>query len=141
MRGWVNSFTNGPDRAKAKYVLKLSRLRAARFIRIISGHNSLFYFRHKIDAEINPCCRFCNEEDETFYHLLNDCPRFSTNRREILYNKQVSNNHKWSVQELIEFSLLPGVDNALQGDTSLRWYDATNNNSGQSSAEEASGIG
>ena len=133
-------FYHGPDKIKAKYVLKLSRLRLARFIRIISGHNSLFYFRNKIDKEISPICRFCNEEDETFIHLLNECPRFTVKRREILYNREVSNNHKWSIQELIEFSFLPGVDNALQGDTSLRWYGEHSKNSSQSSLEEANGI-
>ena len=54
-----------PDSAKAKYVLKLSRTDLARFIPLISGHNSLFYFRSKIDAEVNPSCRFCMEAPDT----------------------------------------------------------------------------
>ena len=29
-------------------------------------------------------CRFCEEEDETFAQLLNECPCFNTYRREIL---------------------------------------------------------
>ena len=38
-------FYYGPDSAKAKYVIKLSREKLARFVRIISGHNSLFLFQ------------------------------------------------------------------------------------------------
>ena len=63
-----------PDSAKAKYVLKLSQTDLARFIPLISGHNSLFYFRSKIDAEVNPSCRFCMEAPDTFMHFVNDCP-------------------------------------------------------------------
>ena len=77
-------FYNGPDKNKAKYVCKLSRARLARFIRIISGHNSLFYFRSRIDPEIKPTCRFCLEDHETFDHLVNHCPRFNSYRREYL---------------------------------------------------------
>ena len=60
-------FYNGPDSIKAGYVMKLSRLQLARFIRIISGHNSLFYFRSKVDPDIKPTCRFCLEEDCLLY--------------------------------------------------------------------------
>ena len=75
-------FYEGPDKKRAKYVCKLARMSLARFVRIISGHNSLFYFRSKVDKEISPICRFCLEADESFEHLINDCPRFNTYRRE-----------------------------------------------------------
>ena len=91
--------------------------------------------------DINPVCRFCLEQNETFEHLLNECPRFITHRREFFNNIPIINDHKWSVQKLIEFSYLPGIDDALQGDTSLRWYGDQENGSSQSSADEPSGIG
>ena len=52
-----------PDKNQAKYVLKLGRLEMSRFIKIITGHNGLFYFKHKVDPIINPVCRFCLEAD------------------------------------------------------------------------------
>ena len=121
-------------------MLKLPRLKLARFIRIISGHNSLFYFRSKVDNEINPQCRFCLEEDETFDHLLNACPRFNSARREIFQGDLIINNHEWSIQKLIDFSFLPGIDQALQGDTSLRWYGLQDGDSSYSE-DEPTGIG
>ena len=87
-------FYKGPDKCKAKYVLKLSRKKLARFVRIISGHNSLFYFRNKVDNEVNANCRFCLEEDETFRHLINDCPRFIIHRRDKLQNQYITNDHR-----------------------------------------------
>ena len=89
-------FYNGPDKNKAKYVCKLARARMARFIRVVSGHNSLFYFRNKIDADIKPTCRFCLEADETFEHIVNDCPRFYTFRREYFYDTKIINDHAWN---------------------------------------------
>ena len=116
------SFYHGPDSCKAKYVLKLSRAHLARFIRIISGHNSLFYFRSKVDSEISPICRFCNEEDETFLHLVNDCPRFLLDRRDKFLDQLICNDHMWSVQTLLDFSFLPGINDALEGDTRIELY-------------------
>ena len=98
--------------------MKLSRAQLARFVRIISGHNSLFYFRSKIDEE----CRFCREDNETFEHFANTCPRFIQFRRDTLYNQLITNDHMWSVQMLIVFSYLPGINDALEGDTRLNLH-------------------
>ena len=77
-------FYHGPDPQKAKYVIKLSWAKLARFIRLISGHNSLFYFRHLVDNDINSQCRFCLEENETFEHLVNDCTCYLVGRQDEL---------------------------------------------------------
>lgn len=110
------SFYNGPDRPKAKHVLALSRAKLGIFVRIISGHNSLLYFRSKIDPDVDPKCRFCGQENEEFLHLINDCPRFIIFRRDKLQNIPISNDHLWSISKLIAFSMLPGVSQALEGD-------------------------
>ena len=115
-------FYAGPDEAKAKHVIKLSRSTLSRFVRIISGHNSLFYFRHIVDNEVNPQCRFCLEADETFSHLVNDYPRFIIPRREKFLNQYISNDHMWSVQTLLDFSSLPGINDALEGDTRIELF-------------------
>ena len=70
----AKEFYRGPDSNKAKYVYKLSRMELSRYLRIIAGHNGLFYFCSKVDQEISPFCRFCNEKQETFLHYINDCP-------------------------------------------------------------------
>ena len=85
-------FYHGPDKNKAKMVMKLPRLQLARFMRIISGHNSLFYFKHKIDPEISPLCRFCLQGNETFDHLARDCPCFRINQCDFFYDNILSND-------------------------------------------------
>ena len=134
-------FYKRPDKIKAKYVCKLSRARLARFIRIISGHNSLFYFRSKVDPDIRPTCRFCLENIETFDHLINDCPRFNTYRREFFYDIKIQNDHEWNIQTLIDFSYLPGINHALEGDTDLGWYGEGNWDHEAGSLSDSEGVG
>ena len=115
-------FYKTPDSNQAKYVLKLGRIEMSRFVKIITGHNGLFYFRNKIDKEINPQCRFCLKETETFIHILTDCPRFRTTRQEIFSDTDLKSNIKWSVRDLLLFSTSGGIKEALDGDTSIGMF-------------------
>ena len=108
-------FYAGPDANKAKRVYKLKRNKLARFVRIISGHNSLSYFRSKVDNEVDPKCQFCECEDETFIHFVSECPRLRSYQTEKFQNDIISNDHMWSVDALISFSQLPGINEALEG--------------------------
>ena len=137
-------FYGKPEKNKARYVYKLNRVKLGRFIRIITGHNSLFYFRNQIDNEINSVCRFCLQEDETFVHFVTTCPRFNEKRNEIFLDKLISDNLEWKVDELLRFSEITGVNDALEGDTSLRWFDLdtrSEENTGSNTEEDEEGIG
>ena len=115
-------FYSYPCKIKAKYIYKLNRMEAGRLVRLISGHNSLFYFRNKVDKEINPECRFCLLEAETFFHLVNECPRFRSARTDIFQDKLISDDQEWSIDKILLFSNLTGIREALDGDTGLNWY-------------------
>ena len=130
-------FYYGPDKLRAKQVLALSRGKLSRFIRIISGHNSLFYFRSLVDPDISPTCRFCLETDETFFHIINECPRFISARRDILRNEPVGDDHQWTVSDLLSFSFLPGVNDALEGDTRLELFGRSLDDSGADSDSDS----
>ena len=65
---------------------------------------------------ISELCRFCEEEDETFAHLLNECPCFISVRRDILKNISIINTIKWKQKILIAFSNLEPIDEALRVD-------------------------
>ena len=52
-------FYRKPDSNLAQKVLSLSRCELGRFLRLVSGHNGLFYFKSVIDGEISATCRFC----------------------------------------------------------------------------------
>ena len=115
-------FLPGPDSNKSKYLLKLSRAELGRILRLISGHNGLFYFKHKIDPEISPSCRFCREDDETFYHLATNCPSFHLTQREVFKDKYPIMSGDWNVRDVLRFSYIPAVNDAIEGDTQLRLH-------------------
>ena len=107
-------FLPQPDKNKSKQLMALSRGQMRRLIELITGHNNLNYFQSKIYPEdVSPLCRFCEEEDESFEHLLNECPCFLIARREILQNRLVYRSNDWSYQQLLEFSYIPSIEDAL----------------------------
>ena len=44
-------------------------------------------------------------------------------RNEIFLDKKITNDLEWRIDELLRFSEVPGINDALEGDTSLRWFD------------------
>ena len=122
-REWNNSrtcrlsknFLPKPSKAKSKEILQLSRSQMRRLIEIITGQNNLNFIQSKVsDGLISELCRFCEEEDETFEHLLNECPCFNSYRRDILGGKPIIRTLDWKAQTLIEFSYIPAIDQALE---------------------------
>ena len=110
----AKSFYDSPDENKAKYVYKLARLELGRFIRIISGHNNLRFFQNKLNPWTDPTCRFCGHDKETVMHILHDCPRFLTSRRDKFLGLTPSANRKWSVRSLLDFSYTPELNEAFE---------------------------
>ena len=88
-----------------------------RLLELITGQNNLNYVQSKIyPGRISELCRFCEEEYETFAHLLDECPCFITDRRNILRNAPIINTIKWKPKTLLDFSYLEAIDEALQVD-------------------------
>ena len=115
-------FYRKPDSQLAKTVLNLSRYELGRFLRLVSGHNGLFYFKSVVDGEINATCRFCKLYTETFYHLATDCPRFLQTRTDIFHDVLPLTHTEWSVRGLLSFSYIPAINAALQGDTRIELF-------------------
>ena len=111
----ARSFYGGPSPGKAKFVYKLARLELGRFARIISGHNNLGFFQTKIGLADTAECRFCKQGNETIMHLFSECPCFMSFQMSILQNKIPSTDMKWSVRDLLNFSYVPGINEAFEG--------------------------
>ena len=60
-------------------------------------------------------CRFCGEYDETVTHLMLVCPRFLSAQREVLQHGVPTADMKWSVREILDFSYVPGINEAYEG--------------------------
>ena len=80
-----------------------------RLIECTTGHNKLNYLQSEIYPEdVSELCRFYEEEPETFDHILNECPCF-----DILHNQPIINTLNWDSADIIAFSHIPAIDEAL----------------------------
>lgn len=92
------------DKFCVKEVCGLFRLQLRRFIRIITGHNTLRYFNHVPDNSLSPVCRLCSYADETFCHLATECVGTRRLRREFFGDRDIFQNLDWDMHEILEFS-------------------------------------
>ena len=103
---------DGPDRRVGKVVSRLSKKDMTLFIHAITGHNNLNYMNSIIIPDYTPLCRFCEEEDESFQHLYEECPVFWKQRMEIQENRTGAEN--WTVQSVLRMAKLENILEAFQ---------------------------
>ena len=60
-----------------------------------------------IIPEYTPLCRFCEEEEETFDHLYDDCPEFWKQRCEIQGDQNGIQN--WTVRTVLNMAKLKDI--------------------------------
>lgn len=84
-------------------LVALGREDLTNIITMISGHNDLRYHYSLRDQNINPKCRLCGNTDETFYHLLVDCPSLNSLRFKITGRYSLGSATGWTPDKLIEF--------------------------------------
>ena len=85
----------------------LARIDRAIFIQAITGQNNLNYLNHLIVDSLTPLCRFCEEDDETFHHLLEECPVFLHQRMDIFLDKSPTDT--WTPNKIIKFVRIPDI--------------------------------
>ena len=110
----TKTFFPPPDKTKTKTPLRHGGAYMRRIIECTTGHNNLNYLQSKIYPEdISDLCRFCEEEPETFDHLLNECPCFQQARFDILHNQPIINTTKWDSVDINAFLHIPAINAAL----------------------------
>ena len=70
----TKQFYGSPDKNKARYVMKLSRLEMTRFVNVITGHNQLNYHLSLQLGDVFSECCFCGQERETFFPFSHGMP-------------------------------------------------------------------
>ena len=100
-----------PSKQKNKQIMKLNRDQMTLWIEIITGQNNLNYVQSKI-KQISPTCRFCEEEDETFFHILTECPAFALERHDILLSRCI-NKEDWKLYQILKLAKLKPIKEAL----------------------------
>ena len=58
-------------------------------------------------------CRFCEEEEETFDHIINECPCFHLDRCDLLQNQPIINSLNWDPDTLLKFANIDTIKDAL----------------------------
>ena len=79
------------------------------WIKGITGHNNLAYFQSKLNPEIDPTCRLCEQENETLHHLMTSCEATSPLQMDIMQNKTPLPDMSWSVTEINKFIHHPTI--------------------------------
>ena len=106
-------FLHEPDANKARGILRLSRGYLTTFVRAITGYNFLGRHQNLIDCSISKVCRFCEVEEETFYHYVTDCPTLRSLRNDIFLDQAFPQDNSWSIFKLKTFMLEPIVYQTL----------------------------
>ena len=105
------------QKGKSKQLLKMSRKKSRRIIEIVTGQNNLHYIQNKVN-KTDLLCRFCEEEEETFNHLITTCPCFHKEQMQVMGIKNWEGTHAWSFDEIYGFSKIKGINKALLGEDS-----------------------
>jgi ribonuclease HI len=121
----TKQFYGAPSSAFSKAILNMNKHNLNTFIRAVTGHNALLYFRFKVDPDNNsPLCRFCPAyEYETTYHLINNCDRFAAYKIPIFNDATPDNNMEWDPMDVIKFLQHEDISSALDG-----YYDGVHYN-------------
>ena len=78
--------THKPSQDNSKYILGRGRTFCRTAVALCTGHNNLKYhvfLRHDACADLSPICRFCANELETSYHLMEECVHLNKKRMEL----------------------------------------------------------
>ena len=105
-------FYSGPDKKAANKILNISRSHLTRLIAIITGFNCLSYIQFKANPSINPLCRLCKEDNETFWHFVSECPILRTHRNDTFLDK-LPKQDNWKLSQIMQFSTYPTIYNLM----------------------------
>ncbi|MEM6804864.1 MAG: ribonuclease H family protein, partial [Bacteroidota bacterium] len=87
-------FPNLPTKQTTRAIMKLSKPLFSSVVRHTTGFSGLRYIESKIGSSEDKVCRLCNENDETSFHIIMECPRLNLLRRDTLGDAD------WSVKGL-----------------------------------------
>ena len=100
-----------PEIARKRSVLltSCSRKVFTEAVHVVTGHNFFNRHQHLVHAgtggenEVYPMCRYCDEEEESSYHLVANCPQFVSIRREIFLTHQLTLPFDFSPVKLFKY--------------------------------------
>ena len=94
-----------PNCKKSLQLLKMGRKNLSRLVQFLTGHNKLKRHKNIQNGVDNPqSCRLCEEEEESSFHVIAECPATQFYRWNIFQNNTVlPNPPDWTVSQVDRF--------------------------------------
>ena len=71
----------------------------------------------KLNLEIGPTCRLCQQANETLRHLMTDCEATTSFQMDIMENQIPLPDMTWSVKDINKFIQHPLIHSLMTNDT------------------------
>ena len=79
-----------PCKRERIYLTTRGTITCKKLVALMTGHNNMRYhtFKRTVDTNpyFSPCCRYCEDDVESSWHLLYDCPSLDNRRRDFMYS-------------------------------------------------------
>ena len=115
LRKWSQSWEERTDCRQTKmwfsknskkvsnFFVGLSRQELGLVTQFLTGHNRLNRHESLVNSEVDPMCRFCQEDLESSWHLVADCPCLLGKRLEIFQVAFLDENPEWHPEQIVNF--------------------------------------
>ena len=91
------------NRMRSKRIFMLNRQDLGLSVQMIAGHNFLRRHEGLINPGADKSCRFCEEEEETSWHLIGECPSFWRKRWESFGAVDLEFPPVWKIHQFQSF--------------------------------------
>ena len=108
-----------PDPKKSHQLLNMKRGNLGRLVQFLTGHNKLKRHTNIQNGIIDPeSCRLCQEDEESSYHVIAECPALQAYRGKIFQLPNpttLPDPPVWSVEQISKFLRESPVGDMLDG--------------------------
>ena len=104
-----------PDIKKSQQLLNMKRTNLSRLVQFFTGHNNLKRHRNIQNGVNDPeSCRLCQEDEESSYHVIAECPAMQYFRSKIFQTPTLLPDPPvWSVKQVSRFLRESPIGNML----------------------------
>jgi hypothetical protein len=92
-----------PDRTLSRDILQRSKANLGQLVQFFTGHNNPMKHQFNINNDVDSTCRLLQEDEETSWHVIAECPALIQKRWEIFHQPIIYNHPNWSIKQVTRF--------------------------------------